>query len=108
MRHSRFSCADQPAGVQEQISHFARILEHGLKRPAQAETQRQRRAVEVAARARAEDVAWSERAAFARRKQFWDSDTEHKYLTSARAHAHKRWFFDHEPGPPPPLPREFR
>jgi hypothetical protein len=75
---------------------------------AQAEAQRRQREAEATKKAQAEDQAWSERASFAQRKQFWSADKDHDYLTSSRTHAHKRWFFDHEPGAPPPLPRDFR
>lgn len=75
---------------------------------AAAEAQRRQHEAEAARKAEAEDIAWTERARFAQRRQYWDSDTELKYLTSARSNAHKRWLYDHEPGPPPPLPRDFR
>jgi hypothetical protein len=79
-----------------------------MARAAQAETERRRAAAEAEARAKAEDDAWSARAAFAQRKQYWDQETERRYLSDHRAHEHKRWFYDHTPGPPPPLPADFR
>jgi hypothetical protein len=91
-----------------QMRGYVSPQQRAAAQAAQAEQQRRQHEADAAARAKAEDVAWTERAKFAQRKAFWDEDTTHRYLTSARSNAHKRWFFDHEPGPPPALPGDFR